>query len=124
MFFFFKQKTAYGMRISDWSSDVGSSDLHASKGLEFPIVFLPLVWRIGDRSGTRSPKLLQYHDADGQRCVDLGSVDFIEHRGHHFREELEERLRLLYVALTRAEHAVHVYWMDRDRKSTRLNSSH
>src|SRR3546814_5497174 len=27
--FFFKQKTAYEMRISDWSSDVCSSDLHA-----------------------------------------------------------------------------------------------
>src|SRR3546814_3342670 len=29
LFFFFKQKTAYEMRISDWSSDVCSSDLHA-----------------------------------------------------------------------------------------------
>src|SRR3546814_2297402 len=29
-FFFFKQKTAYEMRISDWSSDVCSSDLWAS----------------------------------------------------------------------------------------------
>src|SRR3546814_5161632 len=28
--FFFKQKTAYEMRISDWSSDVCSSDLKAS----------------------------------------------------------------------------------------------
>src|SRR3546814_9426334 len=28
-FFFFKQKTAYEMRISDWSSDVCSSDLAA-----------------------------------------------------------------------------------------------
>src|SRR3546814_1847522 len=30
MVFFFKQKTAYEMRISDWSSDVCSSDLPAS----------------------------------------------------------------------------------------------
>src|SRR3546814_3428183 len=29
-FFFFKQKTAYEMRISDWSSDVCSSDLQTS----------------------------------------------------------------------------------------------
>src|SRR3546814_6097916 len=29
VFFFFKQKTAYEMRISDWSSDVCSSDLAA-----------------------------------------------------------------------------------------------
>src|SRR3546814_1768553 len=31
MFFFFKQKTAYEMRISDWSSDVCSSDLGARR---------------------------------------------------------------------------------------------
>src|SRR3546814_17200860 len=30
-FFFFKQKTAYEMRISDWSSDVCSSDLFDGK---------------------------------------------------------------------------------------------
>src|SRR3546814_2906354 len=33
LFFFFKQKTAYEMRISDWSSDVCSSDLHV-RGFE------------------------------------------------------------------------------------------
>src|SRR3546814_12802976 len=32
-FFFFKQKTAYEMRISDWSSDVCSSDLPARRRL-------------------------------------------------------------------------------------------
>src|SRR3546814_11898336 len=31
LFFFFKQKTAYEMRISDWSSDVCSSDLNAER---------------------------------------------------------------------------------------------
>src|SRR3546814_11525653 len=33
IFFFFKQKTAYEMRISDWSSDVCSSDLTSSAEL-------------------------------------------------------------------------------------------
>src|SRR3546814_7731450 len=33
LFFFFKQKTAYEMRISDWSSDVCSSDLAAGTQL-------------------------------------------------------------------------------------------
>src|SRR3546814_1344540 len=32
-FFFFKQKTAYEMRISDWSSDVCSSDLIGAQGV-------------------------------------------------------------------------------------------
>src|SRR3546814_4554494 len=34
-FFFFKQKTAYEMRISDWSSDVCSSDLRPVMGMLF-----------------------------------------------------------------------------------------
>jgi exodeoxyribonuclease V beta subunit len=101
------------LRIESDARRVQLLTIHASKGLEFPIVFLPLAWRTGDRTGVRSPKLLRYHDASGQRCVDLGSADFIEHCGMHYREELEERLRLLYVALTRAVHAVHVYWVDR-----------
>src|SRR3546814_10258165 len=36
IFFFFKQKTAYEMRISDWSSDVCSSDLLADDRLGHP----------------------------------------------------------------------------------------
>src|SRR3546814_86937 len=39
MFFFFKQKTAYEMRISDWSSDVCSSDLSAMHSV---MAFTPL----------------------------------------------------------------------------------
>src|SRR3546814_2624656 len=34
-FFFFKQKTAYEMRISDWSSDVCSSDLAVGQDADF-----------------------------------------------------------------------------------------
>src|SRR3546814_1649750 len=37
IFFFFKQKTAYEMRISDWSSDVCSSDL-AGRRLRRPLL--------------------------------------------------------------------------------------
>src|SRR3546814_8965631 len=41
LFFFFKQKTAYEMRISDWSSDVCSSDLGFHKFCEnFPYDFV------------------------------------------------------------------------------------
>src|SRR3546814_2159274 len=51
-FFFFKQKTAYEMRISDWSSDVCSSDLPLPKSLIYEL--LPSVdglpRRLSDRS--------------------------------------------------------------------------
>src|SRR3546814_8587104 len=39
-FFFFKQKTAYEMRISDWSSDVCSSDLAVGKNRGKPEIWL------------------------------------------------------------------------------------
>src|SRR3546814_3840583 len=47
LFFFFKQKTAYEMRISDWSSDVCSSDLINRKAvvhagdLDHPVIGAP-----------------------------------------------------------------------------------
>jgi exodeoxyribonuclease V beta subunit len=110
------------LRIESDARRVQLLTIHASKGLEFPIVFLPLVWRIIDRS-RRPPSVLSFHDDAGQRCVDLGSADFIEHRGRHFREELEERLRLLYVALTRAVHALHVYWVDRGNQPSDDNDA-
>src|SRR3546814_6590494 len=47
--FFFKQKTAYEMRISDWSSDVCSSDLrHACEVPEDVRALCEAVWNIAD----------------------------------------------------------------------------
>src|SRR3546814_3634747 len=42
LFFFFKQKTAYEMRISDWSSDVCSSDLLVLEAEHLGAVFAHL----------------------------------------------------------------------------------
>src|SRR3546814_6703982 len=50
--FFCKQKTAYEVRISDWSSDVCSSDLSGSRSL-LPAVIVPLV---SDGELTKSSK--------------------------------------------------------------------
>src|SRR3546814_5920507 len=41
--FFFKQKTAYEMRISDWSSDVCSSDLKLRGVFNFPLGYYHIV---------------------------------------------------------------------------------
>src|SRR3546814_4705482 len=51
-FFFFKQKTAYEMRISDWSSDVCSSDLMSKMAVVISIAIFPIV--IGTVLGLRS----------------------------------------------------------------------
>src|SRR3546814_9243025 len=52
-FFFFKQKTAYEMRISDWSSDVCSSDLSCGAEAAEPASW---VGACGDRR--HGPKIL------------------------------------------------------------------
>src|SRR3546814_5152257 len=62
-FFFFKQKTAYEMRISDWSSDVCSSDLHGGQRLA-DAARRPCRGAVGpraaavERAGARPPPLL------------------------------------------------------------------
>src|SRR3546814_3538574 len=53
-FFFFKQKTAYEMRISDWSSDVCSSDLPAGGGT--PVPALDPLKKIGPPTPTLGEK--------------------------------------------------------------------
>src|SRR3546814_867812 len=47
VFFFFKQKTAYDMRISDWSSDVCSSDLFLER-VERPSLLGPFSYEVTD----------------------------------------------------------------------------
>src|SRR3546814_6794769 len=47
-FFFFNQKTAYELRISDWSSDVCSSDLNF-RGRRFTNAHETMIWCAKDR---------------------------------------------------------------------------
>src|SRR3546814_2712205 len=48
-FVFFKQKTAYEMRISDWSSDVCASDLEVADLLAIGAADVPAVERVAQR---------------------------------------------------------------------------
>src|SRR3546814_15458570 len=51
-YFFFKQKTAYEMRISDWSSDVCSSDLQVfgvGKQMRVGVVVIPVEMAVLNR---------------------------------------------------------------------------
>src|SRR3546814_13654634 len=73
-FFFFKQKTAYEMRISDWSSDVCSSDLPAHERARNSLDF--------DR-WTLQPVAHERYD-DGNWRQKIGASMFALHRGSFF----------------------------------------
>src|SRR3546814_4759472 len=69
MFFFFKQKTAYEMRISDWSSDVCSSDLVGCQ--ERVLDAVQGRNRVRDRAGTDREEQCGQPEDDaehGKRC--------------------------------------------------------
>src|SRR3546814_4614689 len=61
-FFFFKQKTAYEMRISDWSSDVCSSDLVGGVAIAAWIV-LPIARISSEPSAQQGAHLRPYMES-------------------------------------------------------------
>ncbi|MGB3708071.1 UvrD-helicase domain-containing protein [Gordonia sp. (in: high G+C Gram-positive bacteria)] len=83
--------------------------VHASKGLEFPIVYVPFGW---DGVSHPNPATFLFHDGD-QRFLDVGGK---KARGYARRdrqaraESAGEDLRLLYVAATRARSQVVLWW--------------
>ena len=86
--------------------------IHRSKGLEFPVVYLPFLWERGYIP--RDPRPVFFHDeaADDQLTVDV-SLDgdgFAAHKHQGLVEQRGEDLRLAYVALTRAQHQAVVWW--------------
>src|SRR3546814_14249267 len=72
LFFFFKQKTAYEMRISDWSSDVCSSDLRMRR----PMLMIDLL-----RHTSGLTYGLQRQTAIDARYRDLGLEELQQKRG-------------------------------------------
>src|SRR3546814_3883537 len=64
-FFFFKQKTAYEMRISDWSSDVCSSDLGAKSPLRKAMSAIRDNFNAGQAGASSSPAASSASTAGG-----------------------------------------------------------
>jgi exodeoxyribonuclease V beta subunit len=76
--------------------------VHASKGLEFPILFLA-----GGFTSGRSPSYLTYRDDNNNLIFDIGSGNTAAKDAFERERDAEER-RLLYVALTRAMFKLYV----------------
>src|SRR3546814_4431821 len=112
-FFFFKQKTAYEMRISDWSSDVCSSDLIGPCSIDYGIQLLmnPRLaaraidalhrgWPVTVSAGAKGYALLAIETAsdsalagfDGQQQADV----LISARSEEHTSELQSLMRTSY----------------------------
>ncbi|SEI45176.1 DNA helicase/exodeoxyribonuclease V, beta subunit [Azotobacter beijerinckii] len=87
------------LRLESDAALVRVVTIHKSKGLEYPLVFLPFVCAFRTVDGG---KPLQVHDGERRRLVLNPDPQVVERAD---RERLGEELRLLYVALTRARHA-------------------
>src|SRR3546814_4498013 len=90
-FFFFKHKTAYDLRISDWSSDVCSSDLIATKAAA----------RKPERAAVDRDEIFVHHvivqREEGLAVIDLGGSRGIEiGRSEEHTSELQSLMRLSY----------------------------
>ncbi len=81
--------------------------IHKSKGLEYPIVFLPFIW-----SGhTQNNRDIIFHDPQsGRICMDINTANRDHHSKLAKQEDLAERLRLFYVAVTRAKYLCCLSW--------------
>lgn len=98
-------------RLDSDAAAVQVLTLHVSKGLQYPIVYLPFA---SDRWVSSDPKVLQLHDNDGRRVLDVGGFTSIGRQDRErraAREQAGEALRLLYVGLTRAQSQVVTWWM-------------
>ncbi|MCZ2813163.1 UvrD-helicase domain-containing protein [Modestobacter sp. VKM Ac-2979] len=97
-------------RLESDAAAVQLMTVHVSKGLEFPIVYVPFGW---DRWTPDKPQVLRLHDDQGRRVLDVGGSSgpgYAAARARHEAEESGEDLRLLYVALTRARCQVIAHW--------------
>src|SRR3546814_13145552 len=94
VFFLFKQKTAYEMRISDWSSDVCSSDLPAL--LVEGSRTVKLHWRSSrsspTRSAAKSPQSRSEERRVGKECVSTCRSRWSQYHYKNKGEEPQEAL--------------------------------
>src|SRR3546814_4593389 len=138
VFFFFKQKTAYDMRISDWSSDVCSSDLPHVR-----LTDLAEVWETLEASGLGTPNVGLVSDIIA--CPGLDYCNLANARSIPVAQRITQRfgdlqrqheigdLKIKISGCINAcghHHVGHIGLLgvdkrgEEDRKSTRLNSSH
>ena len=128
-------KDEFELRLESEADTVKIMTVHKSKGLEFPVVFAPFLWKKfwSQRALTLFHRPASATPADGDiqvdeaavasgekpgedratefmRCLDLNPEIDGEHSHASRAESLAETLRLFYVALTRAKMRLYLAW--------------
>jgi len=94
------------LRLESDADAVTVVTVHRAKGLQYGIVWCPFLWE-GRGLSPQDVEVLRFRDpASRQLCLDVTPDKDAKRRQRAIaeREQWEESLRLLYVALTRAEH--------------------
>lgn len=110
------RKEERARRLDSDADAVHLATIHASKGLQYPIVMLPF---LADR-WLPTPDVLHFHREDRTRALDIGITSDDGRRERLDRaaaEESGESLRLLYVAMTRAQSQVVAWWFPSARNT-------
>ncbi len=103
------------LRLESDADRVQIATIHASKGLEYDLVFLPFT-ALSPGQPTVSPLVHEWHEHERRnawvraRGDDDKSDALIHAIALSERQELAERVRVLYVALTRARYACWLSW--------------
>ncbi len=97
-------------RLETEAAAVQVITVHTSKGLEFPVVMVPFAWDLFARN---DPATAVFHDDNDHRVRDVGGKggpDWAAHASKHKQEETDDELRLTYVAMTRAQSHLVLWW--------------
>lgn len=98
------------LRLETDSAAVQVLTIHKAKGLQFDIVFCPVLWQSYEpRKGPMGLDIALAADGD-TAVLDLGSPRIGERMASAAIEDSAEGLRLAYVALTRAVHRCYIGW--------------
>ena len=95
------------LRLESDAHAVKIVTMHMSKGLQYPVVFCPFAWA---GASLRQATTYTFHaeEEDWAYHVDLARTD--ESKPHALKEALAEQLRLMYVAVTRAQNRCYFIW--------------
>lgn len=97
------------LRLESDKKAIAIVTIHKSKGLEYPIVYLPYLWE-GQRKTAHGDILFHDPEKNHRLTLDLGSQEMTRSQVYFETEQKAEQRRLLYVALTRASAMCNIIW--------------